>query len=174
MTVSIFPPTMEAGKEYINLLSSGISDDILVIGICGGMDKTAIARDLYNRNFHSFEASSFLEDVSVIARQPNGLVALQKQFLSDVLPSVDDNLEIEIDDVKRGTDLIKDVAGKKKVLVILDNVTELDQINALARSRDWFGSGSRIIITTNTRDAELLNVLEVDDIYGPQGIEVSN
>lgn len=61
--------------------------------------------------------------------------------------------------------MIKDAVGKKRVLVILDNVTELDQINALARSRDWFGSGSRIIVTTNTRDAELLNVLEVDDIY---------
>ena len=41
----------------------------------------------------------------------------------------------------------------KKVLVILDDVDKLEQLNALARSRDWFGSGSRIIITT--RDANL-------------------
>ena len=35
---------------------------------------------------------------------------------------------------------------------------------------DWFGSGSRIVITT--RDPQLLSVLEVDNVYGEQGIEV--
>lgn len=50
-------------------------------------------------------------------------------------------------------------------------MNSLDQLNALARKRDWYGSGSRIIITTE--DAQLLNVLEVDDVYGAQGIQVS-
>ncbi|XP_062009978.1 uncharacterized protein LOC133726443 [Rosa rugosa] len=69
-----------------------------------------------------------------------------------------------------GTELIKDVAGRKRVLVVLDDVNKLDQLNALARSREWFGSGSRIVITT--RDPQLLSVLEVDNVYGTQGIDV--
>jgi hypothetical protein len=39
----------------------------------------------------------------------------------------------------------------------------LEQLNAIARSRDWFGPGSRIIITT--RDEHLLKTLEVDEVY---------
>lgn len=165
MSVSIFPPRLDAGKEYMNSLLSVISDDVLIIGICG-MDKTAVAKDAYDQNFRRFESSSFIKDVNKMAEQPNGLLALQKRFLSDIL-AVDN---VEIDDVKEGTELIKDVAGRKRVLVILDNVNKLDQLNALARSREWFGSGSRIIITT--RDPQLLSVLEVDNVYGAQGIEV--
>ncbi|KAK9943782.1 hypothetical protein M0R45_009379 [Rubus argutus] len=165
LSVSIFPPRLDAGKEYINLLLSVISDDILIIGICG-TNKTAVAEDAYDQNFRRFESSSFIKDVNKMAEQPNGLLALQKQFLSDIL--VVDNVEVA--DVKEGTELIKDVAGRKRVLVILDNVNKLDQLNALARSREWFGSGSRIIITT--RDPQLLSVLEVDNVYGALGIEV--
>ena len=36
----------------------------------------------------------------------------------------------------------------KRVLVILDYVDQLDQLEALVGERNWFGQGSRIIITT--------------------------
>lgn len=149
----------------MNSLLRVISDDVLIIGICG-MDKTAVAKDAFVQNSDRFESRGFIEDVNKMAEQPNGLLALQKQFLSDIL-AVNN---VEIADVNEGTELIKDIAGRKRVLVILDNVNKLDQLNALARSREWFGSGSRIIITT--RDPQLLSVLEVDNVYGAQGIEV--
>ncbi|KAL6136415.1 hypothetical protein ACLB2K_061710 [Fragaria x ananassa] len=161
LSVSIFPPRLDAGKEYMNSLLGVISDDILIIGICG-IDKT----ETYDQNFHRFESSSFIKDVNKMAEQPNGLVALQKRFISDMLEVEN----VDINDVKEGTELIKYVARRKRVLFILDNVNNLDQLNALARSRDWFGSGSRIVITT--RDPQLLSVLEVDNVYGEQGIEV--
>ncbi|KAL6135689.1 hypothetical protein ACLB2K_067915 [Fragaria x ananassa] len=165
LSVSIFPPRLDAGKEYMNSLLGVISDDILIIGICG-IDKTDLAQEAYDQNFHRFESSSFIKDVNKMAEQPNGLVALQKRFLSDML-EVDN---VDINDVKEGTELIKYVARRKRVFFLLDNVNKLDQLNALARSRDWFGSGSRIVIST--RDPHLLSVLDVDNVYGEQGIEV--
>lgn len=42
----------------------------------------------------------------------------------------------------------------KKVLIVLDDVDDVDQLMALAKNRDWFSRGSRIIITT--RDVGLL------------------
>ncbi|MED6157690.1 hypothetical protein PIB30_025634 [Stylosanthes scabra] len=45
---------------------------------------------------------------------------------------------------------------------MLDDVDELDQLKALCWSREWFGPGSRIIITT--RDESLLRVLNVDHV----------
>jgi hypothetical protein len=166
MSASIFPPRMDSGKEYLNLLLTVISDDVLIIGICG-MDKTSIAKAVYNQNFLRFEGSSFLSNVSTIAEEPGGLLALQKHFLSDIL--MEDNLNI--DNVERGTAMIKKELGSKRILAVLDDVNKLEQLNALARKRDWFGSGSRIIVTT--KDAQLLNVLEVDDVYGDEGIQVS-
>ncbi|KAJ7950631.1 putative Disease resistance protein family [Quillaja saponaria] len=165
MCASIFPPRIEAAKEYLNLLLSVISDDVLIVGIWG-MDKTNVAKSIYNQNLERFEASCFLSDVNVIAEQTDGLLTLQKQFLSDIL--MEDN--IDISSIKTGTNMIKNALRTKRVLAVLDNVNKLDQLNALARNRNWFGSGSRIIITTT--DSHLLNVLEVDDVYGSQGIQV--
>ncbi|XP_031266990.1 disease resistance protein RPP4-like [Pistacia vera] len=42
----------------------------------------------------------------------------------------------------------------KRVLIVLDDVNELEQLETLAGDREWFGPGSRIIITT--RDEHLL------------------
>ena len=131
MSASIFPPRIDSGIEYLNLLLTVISDDVLIIGICG-MDKTSIAKTVYNQNFLRFEASSFLSNVSKIAEKPDGLVDLQKQLISDIL--MEDNLSI--DNVERGTLMLKRVLGSKRILVLLDGVNKLEQLNALARKCD--------------------------------------
>ncbi|KAK2965380.1 hypothetical protein RJ640_024122 [Escallonia rubra] len=157
MGVSIFPHRMDDTKEYLNLLLSVVSNDVLIIGLCG-IDKAHIATAVYNQNYLRFDASSFLKDVSGVARQPDGLLALQKQFLAEILQKDD----LEIENVKDGATMIEKEMSSKRVFVVLDNVNKVDHLNALARKRKWFGPGSRIIITT--RDDELLNVLEVDQI----------
>ena len=50
--------------------------------------------------------------------------------------------------------MIKTRLRHKKILIVLDDVNELGQLNKLVAENNWFGLGSRVIITT--RDVQLL------------------
>ncbi|KAL6329283.1 hypothetical protein AAG906_015487 [Vitis piasezkii] len=63
----------------------------------------------------------------------------------------------------RGINAIKKMFHSMKVLIVLEDVDCPQQLGALAGNHNWFGPGSRIIITT--RDKRLLIEKEVDAIY---------
>ena len=52
---------------------------------------------------------------------------------------------------------------------MLDNVDHLNQLEALASDHNWFGPGSRIIVTT--RDKNLLEVHEMDALFEAKKID---
>jgi hypothetical protein len=70
---------------------------------------------------------------------------------------------MKIANVDRGINLIKERFRYKRVLVILDDVDHLKQLNSFVGSSEWFGAGSRIILTT--RDEHLLTELGVHEKY---------
>ncbi|XP_030934994.1 TMV resistance protein N-like isoform X2 [Quercus lobata] len=130
------------------------------VGICGmaGMGKTTLAQEIYRRISGNFEASSFIANVREETRN-QGLVSVQKQLLSKILmPS-----EIRISNLREGINVIGNRLRDKRVLIVLDDVDGGEQLEALAGKHDWFGLGSRIIITS--RDSHLLRRHGVDDIY---------
>jgi hypothetical protein len=125
----------------------------------GGMGKTTIAKAIYNQIGREYEARSFLLNIREFWETDSNQVSLQQQVLCDVYKTT----TFKIRDIESGKNILKERLAQKKVLLVLDDVNELDQLMALCGSRVWFGPGSRIIITT--RDMHLLRSCRVDQVY---------
>ncbi|KAK3416372.1 hypothetical protein EUGRSUZ_H02081 [Eucalyptus grandis] len=69
--------------------------------------------------------------------------------------------ELTVFSVDGGINLMRCRLCCKRVLLVLDDVDDVKQLNALAGGCEWFGKGSRIIITT--RDNHLLTVHGIDE-----------
>ncbi|XP_050260408.1 disease resistance protein RPV1-like isoform X2 [Quercus robur] len=151
-------------EELESLLALG-SNDVRFIGIwgMGGMGKTTLARVVYYMVSVKFEACSFIEDVREKSER-DGLVGLQQKLISDILKEKD----LKISDKYDGVMNIKNRLCCKRILLVLDDVDKLDQLKFLAGDHDWFGPGSRIIITT--RDEHVLKTHEVNEIYEVDGL----
>ncbi|KAK9944453.1 hypothetical protein M0R45_010022 [Rubus argutus] len=119
--------------------------DILVIYGMRGIGKTTIAKCVYNSNFKRFEGSSFLENIREMSVQPNGLIQIQKQLLSDVL----NRKKVKIYNVSEGITTIEGAICSRRVLLVLDDVDRRQQLDAIIRMQDRFCPGSKIIITTS-------------------------
>ncbi|XP_059665558.1 disease resistance protein RUN1-like [Cornus florida] len=143
-------------NKVITLLDNGLND-VCIVGICGagGIGKTTISKAVFNRIYNQFESCCFLSNVKEVSEQ-HGLTYLQKQLLIDILMEED----LKIRNVDYGINVMKKRLRYKKVLVVLDDVDSLKQLESLVGGNDWFGSGSRIIVTT--RNERLLVEHKVD------------
>ncbi|XP_039165675.1 TMV resistance protein N-like [Eucalyptus grandis] len=136
-------------EAIMKLLDVG-SNGVRFVGIhgMGGIGKTTLATILYNRLSFHFEGCSFQREVRERWQHLDGPLKLQKQLLSDFVNS---SITKPIKDVDKGIEMIKRVLSNKKVLIILDDLDKTEQLKKLAGQFDWFGSGSRIIITTRNK-----------------------
>ncbi|XP_040997963.1 disease resistance protein RUN1-like isoform X2 [Juglans microcarpa x Juglans regia] len=135
---------------------SGVDEDNLV-----GMDSRVekmLAQAVFKRIRSQFQASSFLNNVRM-EHEKHGLATLQQQLLIDM------KLKSEKDKayVCTGIDETIKRLRYKKVLLVLDDVDNIVQLKTLAGNHNWFGSGSRIIITTKHR--QLLKIHGVQNVY---------
>ncbi|XP_021802734.1 TMV resistance protein N-like [Prunus avium] len=151
---------LDTKLKEINLHLDTSANDVHFVGIwgMGGMGKTTLARLVCERLSHNFEGSSFLANVREVYAT-RGLVPLQKQLLSNILREKN----IQVYDAYSGLTMIKRCLCNKKVLLILDDVDQSDQLEMLIREKDCFGLGSRIIITT--RDERLLVEHGIEKVY---------
>ncbi|CAL2278837.1 unnamed protein product [Prunus armeniaca] len=161
LNVAKYPVGIKSRVREIDKLLGVGGNDVRMVGIwgTGGIGKTTIAKAVYNSTAHMFEGSCFLDDVRERSMSYGGLVKLQSILLSEILGLK----EVKVTNVDKGINVIKKMLNGKKLLLVLDDVNQLDQLNKLVGRSDWFGSGSRIVLTT--RDKHLLIAHQVNLIY---------
>ena len=152
------------GKEHhLEALKALILEpkDVLMVGIHGhsGTGKTTIARALYDEISCQFEGASFLANIGDVSKEDD-LRCLQERLFCDILFGANQ----EIRQFHKENNVMKDKICSKNVLIILDDVNNVKQLEILAGKHDWFGKGSRIIITT--KNEYLLRQHKVDELYG--------
>ncbi|KAL6269446.1 hypothetical protein ACE6H2_026357 [Prunus campanulata] len=133
---------IDSRLEQLDLLLDAGSEDVLYIGIWGmnGIGKTTIVQMLYKRILHKYEVASFLRGVREDS-ETNGLVSIQKSLSKSLMNR-------DTGDGGIHEEAIMNKLSQKKVLLILDDVDHISQLEKLCGNQDWFGPGSRIIITT--------------------------
>ncbi|KAF8029500.1 hypothetical protein BT93_E2032 [Corymbia citriodora subsp. variegata] len=133
-------------KDVIKLLE--IEDDevgVRIVGIHGtnGIGKTTIAKAVYDRLFSCFDRCSFLAEIGETTQNVGGIQFMQTKLICDVLEQDGDVASFE-----GGIKFFQDVFHTIKVLIVLDDVEEQSHLDDLVGDQlDWFGSGSRIIVT---------------------------
>ncbi|GFY94383.1 disease resistance protein (TIR-NBS-LRR class) family [Actinidia rufa] len=157
LNVAPHPIGIDTRVKNINLWLQDGSTEVGVLAIygMGGIGKTTVAKTAYNLNFDKFDGSSFLANIREASEQPNGLVRIQRQLLSDILKKKAE----KVYNVDEGIIKIKNAVSCKRVLLVVDDVDQLDQLNAVIGMRQWFYPGSKIVITTRHE-----RLLKADDV----------
>uniref|UniRef100_A0A7N2LHY9 ADP-ribosyl cyclase/cyclic ADP-ribose hydrolase n=1 Tax=Quercus lobata TaxID=97700 RepID=A0A7N2LHY9_QUELO len=137
-------------EDLLPLLVIG-SNDVRIIGVwgMGGIGKTTFARVVYQNFFEEFEDCSFITNINISEESKKYGIPHPQDVNDKVL-------------------MIKNRLYNKRILLVLDDVHQFDQLEKLAREPNWFGLGSRVIITM--RDKHLLTRLKVYGIYEAKGL----
>ena len=137
-------------KDIESLLCNE-STDVRILGIWGmpGIGKTTVASKIFDLISSQFESQCFVANVRE-KLQKRTLDCLQDEILSKLLRSDSNAVGIPI----KFSSSVRRQLVRKKVLLVLDDVNDSEQIEFLVGAADIFGPGSRIVITS--RDKQVL------------------
>ncbi|KAM5577880.1 hypothetical protein ABKV19_008287 [Rosa sericea] len=150
-------------EQLDSFLDTG-SNDVHFIGIWGqgGIGKTTLAKRAYERIYTKFEHRSFLDRVAEEDLKRDDLGNLKRKLSKDLMKRETRDWNVH----EEGR--LKHFLLHKKILLILDDVDDINQLEKLCGETNWFHHGSRIIITT--RDEQCLISHGVERRYKLQGL----
>ena len=129
-------------KDVVETLQS-----VRVIGLVGtgGIGKTTLAMEVYNHfvSFRRFECYSFLKDV-----RSNQNSELQNKLLHDLGVGS----ELRCNDQDEYTRRVRGALKDRRVLVIVDDISDANQLKALIPEINELGSECRIVIASRQHD----------------------
>ncbi|XP_056174528.1 disease resistance protein RUN1-like [Syzygium oleosum] len=145
-------------KEIMEFVDDSRASTLYVV-IHGesGVGKTTLAKVIFNKLSDQFDHCSFIPNVRESCKC-NAIEHLQSQLIMDILKE-----KVQVYDKDEGITVISSRFKGKKILILLDDVDANHQLEALVGERNWFASGSRVIITT--RNKSVLDWAKVDYAY---------
>lgn len=168
---------IEKQISHVESLLQVESQDVRAIGIWGmsGIGKTIIAEEVYKRLCSQYERCYFKAN---IREEWGGHVNmyLKKDLYSTLLGEQD----LKFDTLLGLPYFVERRIRRMKVLIVLDDVNDSRQVETLIGTLDWFGTGSRIIVTTKDKqvvakmvvdnDRYEVKALDFDDSFRPISI----
>ncbi|KAI5422994.1 hypothetical protein KIW84_046128 [Lathyrus oleraceus] len=158
LSITEFPIGLESRVQKVIDFIENQPKKVSMIGIwgMGGSGKTTTAKAIYNRIHRKFVDTSFVDNVREVCEKENrGVIHLQEQLLSDIMKA-----KQKIHSIAVGEYMIEKRLKGKRALIVLDDVTTVEQLKALCGNPKFFGPGSVSIVST--RDSRLLNLLNAD------------
>ncbi|XP_061361197.1 putative disease resistance protein At4g11170, partial [Gastrolobium bilobum] len=157
------------GKSIVHLesLLRQESKDVRVIGIwgMGGIGKTTIAQEIFNKLSSEYDGCCFLANVREELTR-GSVNSLKEKLFSTILAQ-----DVKINTANELPGSVMTRLGRIKVLIVLDDVNYVDHLKILVGGHDRFGLGSRIIVTTRNMQVLVAYKVDDDDIYEVGALE---
>ncbi|KAF8115078.1 hypothetical protein N665_0030s0119 [Sinapis alba] len=135
-------------SDILSLLNSSQSSVPNIVGLWGmaGIGKTTISREFFRTQGERYDVCYFLPDFHLLC-QTKGLNPLREEFLSKIFGEE----KVFIDACGTKLSFTRESFRDKKVLIVLDGVSNARDAEVLVGGFGWFSGGHTIILTSRNR-----------------------
>ncbi|KAL0689022.1 hypothetical protein Bca4012_088699 [Brassica carinata] len=155
----VFNKLMKPSNDFSDLWGLKLeSEEVIMVGIVGpsGICKSTIGRALFSQLSSLFHHHAFVSYKSTKQWDDYSMkLCLDERLMSEISCQKD----IKISHLS----VVRQMLNRKKVLIIVDDVDNIEVINTLVGQTRLVGSGSRIIVIT--QDSKLLKSQKIELIY---------